>query len=47
MGPDSGVRSAFKEKKLLVAVAGGITPETARDAINAGADIIVVGRYVT
>jgi bifunctional enzyme Fae/Hps len=41
------IKSAFKDKKLLVAVAGGITPETARDAINAGADIIVVGRYVT
>jgi bifunctional enzyme Fae/Hps len=41
------IKSALKDKKLLVAVAGGITPETARDAINAGADIIVVGRYVT
>lgn len=41
------IKGAFKDKKLLVAVAGGITPDTARDAINAGADIIVVGRYVT
>jgi len=41
------IKSAFKDKKLLVAVAGGITPETARDAMNAGADIIVVGRYIT
>jgi len=41
------IKTAFKDKRLLVAVAGGITPETARDAINAGADIVVVGRYVT
>jgi bifunctional enzyme Fae/Hps len=41
------IKSAFKEKKLLVAVGGGITPETARDAMNAGADIVVVGRYIT
>jgi bifunctional enzyme Fae/Hps len=41
------IKSTFKDRKLLVAVAGGITPETARDAINARADIVVVGRYVT
>jgi len=41
------IKNAFKERKLLVAVAGGITPDTARDAINSGADIIVVGRFIT
>ena len=41
------IKNAFKERKLLVAVAGGITPEIARDAINSGADIIVVGRFIT
>jgi bifunctional enzyme Fae/Hps len=32
---------------LLVAVAGGITPETALDALKSGADIIIAGRYIT
>jgi len=41
------IKNAFKDRKLLVAVAGGITPETARDAINSGVDIIVVGRFIT
>lgn len=30
----------------LVAVAGGITPEKVEEAIESGADIIVVGRYI-
>ena len=41
------IKSGFKDRKLLVALAGGITPEIARDAINSGADIIVVGRFIT
>ncbi len=41
------MREAFKGKKFLVAVAGGITPETAPQALTSGADIIIVGRYVT
>ena len=41
------VKSAFKDRKLMVAVAGGVTPDTARTAIDSGADIIVVGRYIT
>jgi bifunctional enzyme Fae/Hps len=28
-------------------VAGGIVPETAKEALQKGADIIIVGRYVT
>jgi bifunctional enzyme Fae/Hps len=32
---------------LLIAVAGGIVPETAKEALELGADILIVGRYVT
>jgi len=32
--------------KVLVAVAGGVTPITAGEALRSGADIIVVGRYI-
>jgi bifunctional enzyme Fae/Hps len=31
----------------LVAVAGGIEPPTGRYALEMGADILIVGRYVT
>lgn len=41
------MKEAFKDKKFLVAVAGGITPETAPEALASGADIIIVGRYIT
>jgi bifunctional enzyme Fae/Hps len=41
------IRNAFPDKKFLIAVAGGIVPETAKEALNLGADIIIVGRYVT
>jgi len=41
------MRQAFKEQKFLVAVAGGIIPETAPEALARGADIIIVGRYIT
>jgi bifunctional enzyme Fae/Hps len=41
------MRQAFKEPKFLVAVAGGIIPETAPEALARGADIIIVGRYIT
>lgn len=34
-------------KKILVAVAGGISPITMPDALKEGADIIIVGRYIT
>jgi bifunctional enzyme Fae/Hps len=33
--------------KMLVAVAGGIKEDTAPEAINGGADIIIVGRGIT
>jgi len=41
------IRQTFKDKKFLIAVAGGIVPETAREALQKGADIVIVGRYVT
>jgi bifunctional enzyme Fae/Hps len=41
------MRRTFQDKKFLVAVAGGITPETAPEALANGADIIIVGRYIT
>ncbi|MCJ7718975.1 bifunctional 5,6,7,8-tetrahydromethanopterin hydro-lyase/3-hexulose-6-phosphate synthase, partial [Candidatus Bathyarchaeota archaeon] len=41
------MRETFKDKKFLVAVAGGIIPETAKEALQKGANIIIVGRYVT
>ena len=41
------VRQAFKDQKFLVAVAGGIIPETAPEAFVEGAGMIIVGRYIT
>jgi bifunctional enzyme Fae/Hps len=41
------IRNAFKGKRFLMAVAGGITPETAPEALANGADIIIAGRYIT
>jgi bifunctional enzyme Fae/Hps len=41
------IRQTFPDKKFLIAVAGGIVPETAKEALELGADIIIVGRYVT
>ena len=41
------LRQTFKDKRFLIAVAGGIVPETAKEALEKGANIIIVGRYVT
>jgi bifunctional enzyme Fae/Hps len=41
------IRQTFADKKFLIAVAGGIVPETAKEALRQGADILVVGRYIT
>jgi len=41
------LRQAFKDRKFLIAVAGGIVPETAKEALQKGADILIVGRFVT
>lgn len=44
-----GFDSAKKVKELgpLVAVAGGIKPRMVGDALKNGADVIIVGRYIT
>jgi len=41
------LRTTFKDKRFLIGVAGGIIPETAKEALEKGADIVIVGRYVT
>jgi bifunctional enzyme Fae/Hps len=41
------LRQTFKDKKFLIAIAGGIVPETAKEALEKGADIIIIGRYIT
>jgi len=41
------LRQAFPCERLLIAIAGGIVPETARDALEKGADIVIAGRYIT
>jgi len=41
------IRQAFPHERLLIAIAGGIVPETARDALEKGADIVIAGRYIT
>jgi bifunctional enzyme Fae/Hps len=41
------LRQAFHDKRFLIGVAGGIVPETAKEALEKGADVIIVGRYVT
>ncbi len=48
------IKELFKNQKLasgrdrvLVAVAGGIEPESAKYALEMGADILIIGRYIT
>ena len=41
------IKTKFKDSKLLVAVAGGIEPSNITSALKAGADILIVGRYIT
>ncbi len=41
------IKTKFKDKRLLVAVAGGIEPGNVPAALKAGADILIVGRYIT
>jgi bifunctional enzyme Fae/Hps len=41
------LRQTFPDKRFLIGVAGGIVPETAKEALEKGADVIIVGRYVT
>ena len=46
-GDIKNIKRHFKDKKILVAVAGGIEPDTAVLALKDGADIIIVGRDIT
>jgi len=41
------LKKIFAQEKFLVAIAGGITPETALEALTSGADIVIAGRYIT
>ena len=41
------LRQTFQGKRFLIAVAGGIVPETAKEALEKGADVLIVGRYIT
>lgn len=41
------IKKAVKEGKTLVAVAGGIEPSNLKSALDAQADIVIVGRYIT
>ncbi len=41
------LKDTFPRKKLLVGVAGGIQPSNIDEALKAGADILIVGRYIT
>lgn len=41
------IKQTFKDRKFLVAVAGGIVPQNVQEALGFGADIIIVGRYIT
>ncbi|MGQ9542633.1 MAG: bifunctional 5,6,7,8-tetrahydromethanopterin hydro-lyase/3-hexulose-6-phosphate synthase [Candidatus Bathyarchaeia archaeon] len=41
------IKNKFKDRKILVAVAGGIEPSNVPAALKAGADILIVGRYIT
>lgn len=41
------IKKNFEGQKMLFAVAGGIVPENADEALDAGAHILIVGRYIT
>ena len=41
------IKKTFKDRKILVAVAGGINSESAPVALKSGADILIVGRHIT
>lgn len=49
-----GIKELYKDQKMvsgrskvLIAVAGGIEPDTAKFALDMGADILIIGRYIT
>ena len=41
------IKESLKSATLLFAVAGGIEPSVTMEALLAGADILIVGRYIT
>jgi len=41
------LRKTFAHERFLIAIAGGITPETGLEALKKGADIVIAGRYIT
>lgn len=41
------IKNELPGKKILFSVAGGIREETAKEALKKGADILIVGRYIT
>ncbi len=41
------IKQEFPKERMLIAVAGGIRPDSAPEALRSGADIIIVGRYIT
>jgi bifunctional enzyme Fae/Hps len=41
------LRKTFAHERFLIAIAGGIMPETALEALKNGADIVIAGRYIT
>ena len=41
------IKEVFPQRRVLVSVAGGIRPNTAQIALDAGADVLIVGRYIT
>jgi len=41
------LKEKYKDRKMLIAVAGGIEPQTVSLALESGVDIIIVGRYIT
>ncbi|MBD3194292.1 MAG: bifunctional 5,6,7,8-tetrahydromethanopterin hydro-lyase/3-hexulose-6-phosphate synthase [Candidatus Lokiarchaeota archaeon] len=43
----SNRKLASGRDRVLVAVAGGITPDSAPNALSMGADILIVGRFIT
>jgi len=41
------IKNELPGKKILFSVAGGIREDTAKEALKKGADILIVGRYIT
>lgn len=44
--PIEKLKALASETNMEIAVAGGLTPETAQEAVQTGADIVIVGSYI-